>query len=1021
MLDSGAAPSDQAPNSANASSSGNGARAGSRGRSVLATLVPNSAIQFLDFEMSEETVAHTRRRFLEEGGEGGEPSLHLAAVGDGVFYHPLTNTPCDPAQTYTISGIEALAPYLGTWLPLPYMRVSRTGEGETIALEEGPSNWVRAHISREVVANGIARYRVVVAIDTSIDAAGAIPGRADVAPTMQDLRTGAAFRFSEDVNDIAWFVSEAWVDDWIKAAFLAGRARDGRDQPQQADDSAGLAHLAHYLTALAALKEACDIPALRFLEPNAVGAYAETIPVDLALDLGTSRTCALLAEHATTASSAIGSSRPARAMIRALPLRDLSVPYRVVNAAFSSRLVFSRAMFGDEALSRWSGRTQAFHWPSPVRLGGEAQRLATEPSGADAFTGVSSPLHYVWDDRPSRHVWRFTGANPDGARLNPIVSGTFLAHLTETGELVEGRAGQGGATKPRFSRSALTTLLCSEILLHAISAINAPDARERNGKPNSSRRLNRVLVTPPAGMGEAEAAILRRRVEAAVKLVWQTMGWAFEAHPLAPPPPTVTLTADAATCTQFAWLDNEITHKFNGRFDNFLALMGKPRAGFAGARALRIATLDIGGATSGLSVATYESSSSGALSVTRQLVDGFETGCDDVVKALAERFLVPALAQRLGECKHGDPGKLLEALLGAPERGRPAWVGDLGRRMAAELLAPAADALMRLYTHSEADAPDAPTEPAIGTLIGSVGGDAQATADRLDVIAADEGADGFSPLEVAVPYLVRDLAGVARRVLRPMLDNVVRVLAALDCDVVLLSGRGAHLPVVREALLEGMPVRPDRVLSLHQQRLAAFEPSEDLLGGGATDTKVLPALGALVEGQGAFTLGDLDLLVRSVDRAGAAGFIGRLDATGRICADDVLFDLDGDSSARHHTNASASGRPPRPLSIGLPAQLGTRVPSIESWPSRACWVIEREPGVGGRPPKLPVRAMIELVEAERGRPTGLKLVSAVDGDGGRLDPGEIVLRLKTRSFGDGYWLDTGLLDVGSLGHAGNSV
>ncbi len=114
MLDSGAAPPDHAPNDAHESSSGTGASAGSRGPSVLATLVPNSAIQFLDFEMSEEIVAHTRRRFLEEEGEGGEPSLHLAAVGDGVFYHPLTNTPCDPAQTYTISGIEALAPYLET-------------------------------------------------------------------------------------------------------------------------------------------------------------------------------------------------------------------------------------------------------------------------------------------------------------------------------------------------------------------------------------------------------------------------------------------------------------------------------------------------------------------------------------------------------------------------------------------------------------------------------------------------------------------------------------------------------------------------------------------------------------------------------------------------------------------------------------------------------------------------------------------------------------------------------------------
>ena len=61
-----------------------------------------------------------------------------------------------------------------------------------------------------------------------------------------------------------------------------------------------------------------------------------------------------------------------------------------------------------------------------------------------------------------------------------------------------------------------------------------------------------------------------------------------------------------------------------------------------------------------------------------------------------------------------------------------------------------------------------------------------------------------------------------------------------------------------------------------------------------------------------------------------------------------------------------------------------------------------------------IKATLELSLAERGMPVALKLVSAIDGDGGRLDPTEVVLRLKTRRFADGYWLDTGHLNAGQI-------
>ena len=77
----------------------------------------------------------------------------------------------------------------------------------------------------------------------------------------------------------------------------AGNAEAGNAGAGRAGDPGALEHLAHYLSLLGVLKEACELPALRFMEPTSLGAYADTVPVDLAFDLGASRTAALIAER----------------------------------------------------------------------------------------------------------------------------------------------------------------------------------------------------------------------------------------------------------------------------------------------------------------------------------------------------------------------------------------------------------------------------------------------------------------------------------------------------------------------------------------------------------------------------------------------------------------------------------------------------------------------------------------------------------------------------------------------------
>ena len=63
---------------------------------------------------------------------------------------------------------------------------------------------------------------------------------------------------------------------------------------------------------------------------------------------------------------------------------------------FTSRLEFLEARFGKQHFSVESGREDAFVWPSIVRVGDEARKLAMQRLGTEGNSGISSPRRYLW-------------------------------------------------------------------------------------------------------------------------------------------------------------------------------------------------------------------------------------------------------------------------------------------------------------------------------------------------------------------------------------------------------------------------------------------------------------------------------------------------------------------------------------------------------------------------------------------------------------------------------------------------
>ncbi len=72
-----------------------------------------------------------------------------------------------------------------------------------------------------------------------------------------------------------------------------------------------------------------------------------------------------------------------------------------------------------------------------------------------------------------------------------------------------------------YSRSAVMTLMLSELLAQALMQINSIAQRSRMPNAAAPRRLRAIILTLPSAMPKPEREIFRRRMQEAIGLVWK--------------------------------------------------------------------------------------------------------------------------------------------------------------------------------------------------------------------------------------------------------------------------------------------------------------------------------------------------------------------------------------------------------------------------------------------------------------------------------------------------------------------
>jgi hypothetical protein len=1022
-------------------------------------LVPYSGVQFLVYEFDIDKTPRFSRAFIEH-----KRTDNVAVDGSvAVELRPGWNDdnidadPPFPAKgtdnQYDISKQRALEPFLNQWVPVPFLAVQpgRDPLGRDL-FHQGPTNWCRVMltVAEEGSPPGVT-HRAVFAFDT--DLVERRPQRSYVAPSPQDAIGEQEFALAYLFRDIAWFLSDRraaaaggeeinhqeWVDRWIDELLTTFKTAQRGGRAARSEDRQPLEHAARYVAFIQLLLEMVPVPRVQLIDTLSNETPVRPVDVDLVLDIGNSRTCGMLIENFPNQEKIdLGNSY-------ILQLRDLQEPHKVYGEPFESDVQLAQANFGNEHLSRFSTRSRAFFWPSLVRVGPEAARCRERSEGTEGTSGMSSPKRYLCDVEPVNQEWRFQPGNYGAGREPPTIDRAARRFMNFRGDVLRQVADERRfyerlaytsdkselekpAARLTYSRSSFFTLLVAEILVQTLTLINNPQMRGRRGEKDTPRRLRRMIFTLPTATPVREQRLLRSRAQAGVKLVWDLMGWTET-----PPPglmiPEVQAAWDEASCAQFVYLYSEIAQKFGGNITEFLQLAGTPRPfGDLQARigpagdpqpSIRVASIDIGGGTTDLMITTYYVEKNRAIVPSQTFREGFRIAGEDILQETIQQILLPAIAKNLQACGLASAREFLIDRFGADRANMAQQDKHLRRQFVLRVLKPAGLALLSAYESAPSPRGVAMEIRKLQELVNQGSRDGARLGERIldyvDRAAASWGAKDFHLIDVDVPIDFERIRNAVEGTLGEVFDNIAEAVYHFDCDVVLLSGRPSRLPATIDLFANKLALPPDRIIPLSNYPAGNWYPfggrSRFRIEDPKTATVVGCMLCALAESQITnFTLFSHRLAMRST-----ANHIGVIERDGKMRDANVLF-----SAA-----PSATGVEPQSAQVSwfAPMPLGFRQLPLERWVATPMYRVKPIASSSSQAIQKPVTITLERelpeeladyesrnFSASEAQKEELRIVEATARDGANVTR-SFGLFLDTLSNDDGYWLDSGILNV----------
>jgi hypothetical protein len=1067
------------------------------------SIIPGGCPQFLDFTLpgkffGKEILHFHEKRFTDaEQHRYKNHLICLAENPDSGNYFDQSDGVTTYPEDYSLNVSRAFEPWERLWLPLPFLRTmdQRWSDGAP-KFEKGPSNWARGMMYVSQTEEKLAH--LVIAFDTAVEDR---PKDGDVyhAISKDDVSAHGNFMLATHVRDISWFLNLHWVDEWLAEDYGSYRQKLHKGPGSWRDDNNYyVEHLAAYFTWLTLARRIMCLsgkvsPDLddkdldKELEKNPKILMDDLkvqvinperdlpVEVDLVLDIGNSRTTGILVETMPQRMTDLNDSY-------LLELRNLHKPDEVYAEPFETRVEFHDAIFGKDILSRRSGREKAFAWPSAVRTGPEAARLNAYAVCAEGTTGMSSPKRYLWDERAWQQTWRYNGCygvevngDPKMKNESMVSRGLFVKQLNPLGtpndcirtEAVPGdqffRAspslkGQkpGPVFESQFTRSSMMLFMMGEIITQALVTINSPATRGRRELPNLPRRLRRLIFTMPTAMPVAEKRIFRRWVNWAVRVVWKALDWEAYWQERNDRPggrtaspgdyrisPQVRCDWDEASCSQLVYLYNELVLKQHGDAHHLFRLLGRPRPSVGSNPCVRVASIDIGGGTTDLSITTYELvSGEGAtprMAPHVEFRDGFNIAGDEVVRAVVSGHVVEAVDKALKERGMAHPEGLIVQLFGRDASGMSQEQRVLRGKLARQVAAPVA---LGMLAASETDAEEmggtfklgdfflppeaemnlqaaksAEAESRPRVALRSRAPQKELLSAVRQTVAAASGIADFDLMDVPITVDPEAIDDTVRGTLTRTISALCEIVNIYDCDVLLLTGRPSTWRAVVSLVLGKLPVPPDRIVSMHRYHVGSWYPFPDVFGR-IKDPKTTVVVGAILCMLADGHLQGFSFASEALRLQSTARYIGEINmVSGQMQRPKVWFTVPVEKGDEWEDTKT--------VEFSGPIVVGYRQLEPERWPTTRYYLLnfsspealDRSSG------KIPYAVEIDLfveeemdddaptpVGKDKDRAEGeFTIKSITNAKGETVNTRDLEMRLQTMRLEEGYWLDTGIV------------
>ncbi|ENH8180813.1 virulence factor SrfB, partial [Salmonella enterica subsp. enterica serovar Newport] len=545
--------------------------------------------------------------------------------------------------------------------------------------------------------------------------------------------------------------------------------------------------------------------------------------------------------------------------------------------------------------------------------------------------------------------------------------------------------------------------------------------------PASPRQLRTLILTLPSAMPKQEREIFRQRMFEALALVWKAMGWHPQDEDFTTPKqreksvvpvPEIQMEWDEASCGQLVWLYNEAISHYAGRTESFFNALARPdrqpEPGVVPGRALRVASIDIGGGTTDMAIVHYQLDDGvGAnVKITPHLLfrEGFKVAGDDLLLDIIQRCVLPSLQTALQRAGVTDAAALLATLFG--DSGRIDTQAILRQQTALQLFMPLGHAVLSAWEQSDINDPFAGLHATFGDLLIR-----RPTSNVMNYIqqaidhALPSGSPTFDifnvPLQIQFSQLQEALLAGQFTLTTP-LHAVCEAISHYHCDILLVTGRPTCLPGVQALIRHLQPVPVNRIVWMDKYQVHEWYPFSQQ--GRIGNPKSTAAVGAMLCGLALdLRLPRFNFKAADIGAYSTVRYLGVLDNTVNTLRDENIWyhEIDLDKPG-----ATLDARLHFPLRGNV--TLGFRQLANSRWPATPLYCLSINSaelaktiaGDGVLNVRLKLRG-----SSKDSAPESFILSDAWLQDGTPVAADALTLKLNTladrRHSGSHYWIDSG--------------